>query len=58
MIDKQTIVKELEIKGEQELARQAESRLPDQVHLGNHAVQLRELGLDPEELAARFEPKI
>jgi hypothetical protein len=52
------IVKELELKGEQELARQAESRLPDQVHLGDHAVQLRELGLDPQELAAKFEPNI
>jgi hypothetical protein len=58
MIDKQTIVKELELKGEQELARQAESRLPDQIHVGDHAIQLRELGLDPEELAAKFEPKI
>jgi hypothetical protein len=58
VIDRQAIIKELELKGEQELARQAESRLPDQVHLGDHALQLRELGLDPIELAAKFEPKI
>ncbi|HEY1420038.1 MAG TPA: hypothetical protein VGG90_04940 [Candidatus Dormibacteraeota bacterium] len=58
MVDKQAIVDELESKGEQDLARQAESRLPDQVHLGDHAVQLRQLGLDPDELAAKFEPNI
>lgn len=54
MIDKQQIVNELEQRGEQEAARQAESRLPDQVHLGNHEVQLRQLGLDPNDLASKY----
>lgn len=54
MVDKQQIVSELEQRGEQEAARQAESRLPDQVHLGNHEVQLRQLGLDPQDLAAKY----
>ena len=54
MIDKQQIIGELERRGEQEAARQAESRLPDQVHLGNHEVQLRQLGLDPQDLAAKY----
>lgn len=54
MIDKQQIVNELEQRGEQEAARQAESRLPDQVHLCNHEVQLRQLGLDPQDLASKY----
>jgi hypothetical protein len=54
LIDKQAIITELESRGEKELVTQAEARLPDQVHLGDHAVQLRELGLDPEALAAKF----
>ena len=54
MIDKQAILNELERRGEQELVQEAERRLPDQVHVGNHAVQLRELGLDPEHLAAKY----
>jgi hypothetical protein len=54
LVDKQAIISELESRGERELIAQAEARLPDQVHLGNHAVQLRELGLDPEALAAKF----
>lgn len=54
MVNKQQIVSELEQRGEQEAARQAESRLPDQVHLGNHEVQLRQLGLDPQDLANKY----
>lgn len=54
MIDRQQIVRELEERGEQDAARQAESRLPDQVHLGNHEVQLRQLGLDPQDLASKY----
>jgi hypothetical protein len=54
LVDKQAIISELESRGEKELVAQAEARLPDQVHLGDHAVQLRELGLDPEALAAKF----
>ena len=54
MIDKQQIISELERRGEKEAARQAESRLPDQVHLGNHEVQLRQLGLDPQDLASKY----
>ncbi len=54
MIDKQQIIDELEKRGDQEMAQQAESRLPDQVHLGNHEVQLRELGLDPQDLASKY----
>lgn len=54
LVDKQAIIHELETRGEKELVAQAEARLPDQVHLGDHAVQLRELGLDPEALAAKF----
>ena len=54
MIDKQQIVSELERRGEQELARQAESRLPDLVHPEQHADQLRQLGLDPSQIASKF----
>ena len=54
MIDKQQIVRELENRGEQELARQAESRLPEMVHPENHADQLRQLGLDPSEMTSKF----
>lgn len=54
LVDKQAIIKELESRGEQELMAQAEQRLPDQVHLGDHAIALRELGLDPQELAQKF----
>ncbi|MDQ6878829.1 MAG: hypothetical protein M3082_14300 [Candidatus Dormibacteraeota bacterium] len=54
LVDKQAIISELETRGEKELVAQAEARLPDQVHLGDHAIQLRELGLDPEALAAKF----
>ena len=54
MVNKQEIVSELEQRGEQEAARQAEARLPEQVHLGNHEVQLRQLGLDPNDLAAKY----
>ena len=54
MVNKQQIVSELEQRGEQEAARQAEARLPEQVHLGNHEVQLRQLGLDPNDLAAKY----
>ncbi len=56
LIDKRTILSELEARGEPELVKQAEQRLPDQVHVGNHAVQLRDLGLDPESLAAKYLP--
>ena len=58
LVDKQTIVRELESQGKKELVAQAEARLPDQVHLGDHAVQLRQLGLDPEQLAAKFAPNV
>jgi len=34
--------------------QQAEQRLPDQVHIGNHSEQLRDLGLDPEHLAQKY----
>ena len=54
MVNKQQIVSELERQGKQEAAREAERRLPDQVHLGNHDVQLRQLGLDPQDLAAKY----
>jgi len=54
LIDKQAILSELERRGEQELVQQAEKRLPDQVHVGNHAEQLRDLGLDPEQLAQKY----
>jgi hypothetical protein len=54
LIDRQAIISELESRGEKELVAQAEARLPDQVHLGDHAIQLRALGLDPEALAAKF----
>lgn len=52
--DKQTVISELESRGEKELVEQAPAKLPDQVHLGGHAVQLRELGLDPDALASKF----
>lgn len=54
MINKQALVRHLEEQGEQEAARQVEKRLPDTVHVGQHAVQLREIGLDPQQLAQRF----
>ena len=54
MIDKQAILNELERRGEQELVQQAEQRLPDQVHIGNHSEKLRDLGLDPEHLAQKY----
>ncbi len=54
LVDKRAIISELENRGEKELVTQAEARLPDQVHLGDHAVQLRELGLDPVALATKF----
>ena len=57
LIDKQAIINELERRGEQELVQQAKQRLPDQVHVGNHAVQLRELGLDPQQLADKYLPE-
>ncbi len=54
MIDKQQIVSELENRGEQELAQQAKSRLPDMVHPDQHGDQLRQLGLDPSEMESKF----
>ncbi|MDQ6722374.1 MAG: hypothetical protein M3003_16490 [Candidatus Dormibacteraeota bacterium] len=54
LVDKQMIISELENRGEKDLVAQAETKLPDQVHLDDLAVQLRELGLDPEALAAKF----
>ena len=54
MIDKQQIVSELESRGEQDMAREAESKLPDMVHPEAHADQLRQLGLDPSEMASKF----
>lgn len=54
MIDKQHIINELESRGETELAKEAENKLPQQVDLGNHEIKLRELGLDPQALAARY----
>ena len=55
MIDKQQIVSELESRGEQELAQQAKSRLPDSIHPEQHGDQLRQLGLDPSEMASKFD---
>lgn len=53
-LDKQTIINELKSRGETEMVSQAERSLPSQVHLGDHAVELKSLGLDPQDLANRF----
>ena len=54
MIDKQDLIKHLEDQGKTELAARAQNQLPDAVHLEDNADQLRELGLDPEQLAKKF----
>jgi hypothetical protein len=53
-IDRRTVVKELERQGKQHLVDQAVQRLPEEVHLEKHAVELQELGLDPRILAAKY----
>jgi len=54
MIDRQTIIQELEQQGKQHLTEEAVRRLPEQVHVGDHAVDLQQLGLDPQALAEKY----
>jgi hypothetical protein len=54
MIDRQRIIEELEEQGKQHLTDEAMQRLPEQVHVGNNAIDLQQLGLDPRALAEKY----
>ena len=56
MIDRQQIVTELENRGQQDLAKQVETKLPEKVNVKDYSAQLQQLGLDPQEIASKYLP--
>jgi len=50
-IDKQTVLKLMRERGDEEQAKQAESELPDQVDTDRDAGLLQRFGVDPQDLA-------
>lgn len=54
MIDRQSVMQELEQQGKQHLIDEAARRLPEQVNVNNHEVDLKALGLDPQALAEKY----
>jgi hypothetical protein len=53
-IDKQQIIDHLREQGDQDKATQAEGQLPEQVDTEQHAGMLQNLGINPQDLIAKF----
>jgi hypothetical protein len=53
-IDKQQIIQMLEQQGDHAKAQQAQQQLPDQVDHEQHADQLQQLGINPQELLSKI----
>jgi hypothetical protein len=54
MVDRQQIVNELENRGQQDLAKQAQTKLPEKVNIKDYSSQLQQMGIDPQEMASKF----
>jgi hypothetical protein len=53
-IPKSKVVEFIRSKGNEDLARRAEQQLPDQVDPQQHADQLRQLGIKPQEIMSKI----
>jgi hypothetical protein len=53
-IDKQQIIDSLRQQGDQDKAQQAEGQLPEQVDTEQDAGTLQNLGINPQDLIAKF----
>ena len=53
-IDKDTILKLLRSRGEEDKAAQAEQELPDQVDQDEHAGLLQRFGVDPKDIVGKL----
>jgi hypothetical protein len=53
-IPREKVVSLLRDRGQEDIAKQAESRLPEQVDLDQHADLLKEHGVEPQQLAGHL----
>ncbi|WP_377273017.1 hypothetical protein [Peterkaempfera sp. SMS 1(5)a] len=53
-IPKNKVVEFIRSKGNEDLARQAEQQLPDQIDPQQHADQLQKYGVKPQELMSKM----